>query len=196
MFAASCQRLLGAGASCSAASAPETSCVSASVSWPVLWLARAPLALFVIPRVVAVDLGVEVGPLTRLPRLPGPPRLPRPPLRAARDACTTVSRPFTVCCNPVSTSVRSTVSHCEGSRRIEGAKPDWRCVDLPPLPPAPLPLAPLPLAAGATCVAGTTCMAVDGGTVIRGAVGLLAKAVNPRCRPRSDVTLSNSTYRR
>jgi hypothetical protein len=150
-------------AAAAAASAPVTNCVSASVNAPVDL--RLPRALLVTPPlavVVMLDPSIEalrVPPLRlpRPPRLLRPPRVPlrppqvplrppRVPLRVTMDACTTctaVSRPFIVLGSLASSLLRSTPSYYDGSRRIDGAKLDWRCVLCTPLPRLPLDLLPL-----------------------------------------------------
>ena len=109
-----------------------------------------------------------------------------PPPRARLDACTANSSPLIVVGAPGSGPSSSTPSYCDGSRRIDGAKPDWR-------PEAPLvPLLPLVLGAGWLLDAVAGCVLAVIGCVSRGAVELGAKAVDPRGLPRNCVTRSNS----
>ena len=141
-----------------------------------LWRPRACVPLLVMP-----PLGVEAG--ARLLRAPEPLDLS---LRAPLDARTANSSPLIVVGAPGSGPSSSTPSYCDGLRRIDGAKPDWR-------PEEPLePLEPLALDTGWPLNTVDDCALGVIGYVSRGAVGLGAKAVNPRSLPRNYVTRSNS----
>ena len=146
----------------SAASAPVTSCVSASVIMPDccrLLFRTPPLPLTVdVPIVEACGVcGAYDASPPRDTVLARPPRPPRLPPRAPPDTSPPELKPLTVlgCPGMPSTSVRSIRFHCDGSRWIEGAT---RCVTVLPLP-IPLPLGlprPLPLAgAGTGCDVGS-----------------------------------------
>ena len=151
---------------------------------PPRGLPRVALLFAMPPRLVPAELlGVEAT--VRAPRAPNP--LNRAPW-ARMDVRTTAPKPLIVRRTPDCSLSRSSPSHYDGSRRIDGLKPDA---------PRNVPReTPIPLAFSiVNCIFAADEGACDvgcRGCVNNGTNRFDAKAVNSRGLPRSYVTTLNS----